>query len=197
MKIHANKLEVGDGYHKLGKTVQINFVENCSLDLEDTLVSDFHIACDWKPSVKLFPEDFCIKIVQVDKAKKLGYTKDEVERWLRFIAARNYEERKIVAEGDELLMELNEWVKKYVRGDKAEELNKWDLEIATNKGYQDGLLEGQALGHSKGLEEGHAAGVMETKLELAQKLLANKIPIEDIAKYTELNIKEIENLQNK
>ena len=179
MRIHANKLEVGDGYHKLGKTVQINFVENCSLDLGDTLVSDFHIACDWKPSVKLFPEDFCIKIVQVDKAKKLGYTKDEVERWLRFIAAKNYEERKIVAEGDELLMELNEWVKKYVRGDKAEELNKWDLEIATNKGYQDGLDEGR----------------LEAKLELAKSLLTSNLTIEKISKHTGLSMEEIEKLK--
>ena len=195
MRIHANKLEVGDGYHKLGKTVQINFVENCSLDLEDTLVSDFHIACDWKPSVKLFPEDFCIKIVQVDKAKKLGYTKDEVERWLRFIAARNYEERKIVAEGDELLMELNEWIKKYVRGDKAEELNKWDLEIATNKGYQDGLDEGRVLGLEEGQAMGHAAGVMEAKLELAKSLLNSNLTIEEISKHTGLSMEEIEKLK--
>ena len=67
MRIHANKLEVGDGYYKLGKTVQINFVERCTLDLEDVIVSDFHIACDWKPTVKWFYDNFCVKVVQIDK----------------------------------------------------------------------------------------------------------------------------------
>ena len=122
---------------------------------------------------------------------------DEVERWLRFIAAKNYEERKIVAEGDELLMELNEWVKKYVRGDKAEELNKWDLEIATNKGYQDGLDEGRVLGLEEGQAMGHAAGVMEAKLELAQEMLTLNMPIEDISKITKLDVKDIEKIKNK
>ena len=67
MRIHANKLEVGDGDYKLGKTVQINFVERCTLDLEDVIVSDFHIAYDWKPTVKLFYDNFCVKVVQIDK----------------------------------------------------------------------------------------------------------------------------------
>ena len=34
-------------------------------------------------------------------------------------------------------MELNEWIKKYVADDETqEELNKWDIEIATNKGIE-------------------------------------------------------------
>ena len=192
MRIHANKLEVGDGYHKLGKTVQVNFVENCSLDLEDVIVSDFHIACDWKPSVKWFPEDFCVKVVQIDKARELGYTDDETERWLKFIAARNYEERKTIAKGDELLVELNEWVNKYVRGDKAEELNKWDLEIATNKGVVEGHEKGLVEGHKKGLAEGRA----QRNVEIAKEMLKLNMSIEDISKVTNLDIKTIEELKN-
>ena len=183
MRIHASKLEVGDGYHKLGKTVQINFVEKCPLDLEDVIVSDFHIACDWKPSVKWFPEDFCVKIVQIDKARALGYTNDETERWLKFIAARNYEERDEAAQGDGLLVELNEWVDKYVRGDKAEELNQWDIEIATNKGHQDGVAEGTEIGRE------------QRNIEIAKKMLEDNVPIDDISRYTELSIEEIEKLK--
>ena len=183
MRIHASKLEVGDGYHKLGKTVQINFVEKCPLDLEDVIVSDFHIACDWKPSVKWFPEDFCVKIVQIDKARALGYTNDETERWLKFIAARNYEERDEAAQGDGLLVELNEWVDKYVRGDKAEELNQWDIEIATNKGHQDGVAEGTKIGRE------------QRNIEIAKKMLEDNVPIDDISRYTELSIEEIEKLK--
>ena len=46
-------------------------------------------------------------------------------------------------------MELNEWIKKYVADDETqEELNKWDIEIATNKGIE--------LGKKEGLEQGKA-----------------------------------------
>ena len=49
-----------------------------------------------------------LKIVQIDKARELGYTNNELERWLKFIAAQNSSERANIAKGDELLVELNE-----------------------------------------------------------------------------------------
>ncbi len=72
-------------------------------------------------------------------------------------------------------MELNEWIKKYVADDETqEELNKWDIEIATNKG----------------IEQGKA----ERNIEIAKKLLA-KNSIEEIMELTELSEKEIMQLK--
>ena len=73
-------------------------------------------------------------------------------------------------------MELNEWIKKYVADDETqEELNKWDIEIATNKG----------------IEQGKA----EEKIEIAKKLLAKNTTIEEIVELTELSEKEIMQLK--
>ena len=73
-------------------------------------------------------------------------------------------------------MELNEWIKKYVADDETqEELNKWDIEIATNKG----------------IEQGKA----EEKIEIAKKLLAKNSSIEEIMELTELSEKEIMQLK--
>ena len=41
-----------------------------------------------------------LKIVQIDKARELGYTNNELERWLKFIAAQNSSERANIAKGD-------------------------------------------------------------------------------------------------
>ena len=50
-------------------------------------------------------------------------------------------------------MELNEWIHKYVADDKMQdELNKWDLEIAENKGYEQGVIEGIEQGIEQGTE---------------------------------------------
>ena len=188
MRIRASKLKVGEDYHELGKTIQINFVENAHLGLGDELVYDFHLACDAIPEVKLLENSFCVKIVQIDKARELGYTNNILDKWLKFIAANGSSERDSVAKGDVLLMELNEWIKKYVADDETqEELNKWDIEIATNKGIEQGI----ELGKKEGLEQGKA----EEKIEIAKKLLAKNSSIEEIMELTELSEKEIMQLK--
>ena len=101
-----------------------------------------------------------------------------------FIAANGSSERDSVAKGDVLLMELNEWIKKYVADDETqEELNKWDIEIATNKGIE--------LGKKEGLEQGKA----ERNIEIAKELLKMKLNDEDIAKATGLTSNEIMQLK--
>ena len=176
MKIHTSKLKIGQDYHEIGKTIQINFVENAHLGLKEKLVYDFHIACDEMPEVKLLKASFCVKIVQIDKARELGYTNNILDKWFKFIAANGSSEREIIAKGDVLLMELNEWINKYVADDETqEELNKWDIEIATNKGIEQGKK--------------------EEKMEIAKNLLNTNLSDEDIAKATGLSIEEIMQLK--
>ena len=112
-----------------------HFVEKSALDLEDEIITNFYLTSERNLKVKILKEKLCVKIVQIDKARELGYTNNELERWLKFIAAQNSDERAEVAKGDELLVELNKWIQEYVADDKMqEELNKWDLEIAEGKG---------------------------------------------------------------
>ena len=82
----------------------------------------------------------------------------------------------IYSKGGSFIMELNEWIKKYVADDETqEELNKWDIEIATNKG----------------IEQGKA----EEKMEIAKNLLNINLSDEDIAKATGLSTEEIMQLK--
>ena len=71
MRIQSKKLMVGDDYYKLGKTVQINFVDHTTLQLKDDLVANFHIAYDDDPSIKLMEESFVVKVVQTRQSKKI------------------------------------------------------------------------------------------------------------------------------
>ncbi len=73
-------------------------------------------------------------------------------------------------------MELNEWIHKYVADDKTqEELNKWDLEIAENKGYEQ--------------------GVEQRNVEIAKTMLKKGYSIDEIADISGLTKEEIEKLK--
>ena len=184
MRIQSKKLMIGDDYYKLGKTVQINFVDHTTLKLKDKLVANFHITYDDDPSVKLMEKSFVVKVVQVDKAKKLGYTNNVLERWLKFIGAETSSEREEIAKGDELLMKLHDWVKKYVADEETQEmLNRWDIQIAENKGYE------------QGIEEGKKQGIEERNTEIVKNLIKMNLSLEDIEKITNLSKEEIEKLK--
>ena len=100
--IKAYIILCGDDYYKLGKTIQINFVKNSKLNLGNKLITNFHIASDDNLQIKLLADNFCVKIVQIDKIKELGYTNNILEKWLSFIGASNFAKRRDIAKGDEL-----------------------------------------------------------------------------------------------
>lgn len=190
MKIYVGYLHVGDFYQDIGKTIQINFVDKATMELGNEAITSFYLTSEYDLNVKLIPEKFCIKIVQIDKIRELGYNENDLIKWLRFIAAKDYEERKIIAEGDELLMEFNEWINKYVNDEETKELlAKWSDYIAENKGYEEGIEDGRAAG----IEEGS----LQKAIEIAKAMLKDNVPIEVITKFTKLNIEEIEKLREK
>ena len=182
MKIYVGYLHVGDFYQDIGKTIQINFVDKATMELGNEAITSFYLTSEYDLNVKLIPEKFCIKIVQIDKIRELGYNENDLIKWLRFIAAKGYEERKIIAEGDELLMEFNEWINKYVNDEETKELlAKWSDYIAENKGYEEGIEDGRK----------------DEKIEIAKKMLSKGNNIEDIIDLTGLSIEEIEKLREK
>lgn len=182
MKIYVGYLHVGDFYQDIGKTIQINFVDKATMELGNEAITSFYLTSEYDLNVKLIPEKFCIKIVQIDKIRELGYNENDLIKWLRFIAAKGYEERKIIAEGDELLMEFNEWINKYVNDEETKELlAKWSDYIAENKGYEEGIEDGS----------------LQKAIEIAKKMLSKGNNIEDIIDLTGLSIEEIEKLREK
>ena len=182
MKIYVGYLHVGDFYQDIGKTIQINFVDKATMELGNEAITSFYLTSEYDTNVKLIPEKFCIKIVQIDKIRELGYNENDLIKWLRFIAAKGYEERKIIAEGDELLMEFNEWINKYVNDEETKELlAKWSDYIAENKGYEEGIEDGS----------------LQKAIEIAKKMLSKGNNIEDIIDLTGLSIEEIEKLREK
>ena len=129
-----------------------------------------------------------INYIRIDKIRELGYNENELMKWLRFIAARNYEESKNIAEGDEMFMEFNEWIDNYVNDDLTRKaMAEWNEKIITNKQIK--------IAHEQGVEEGIKEGAKQKKIEIAKSMLEANMKIEDISKFTNLSKEEIIHLK--
>ena len=137
-------------------------------------------------------ELFQINYIRIDKIRELGYNESELMKWLRFIAARNYEERKNIAEGDEMFMEFNEWIDNYVNDDLTRKaMAEWNEKIMTNKQIK--IAHEQGI--EEGIEEGMKEGAKQEKIEIAKNLLKENVEIDIIISATGLSKEEIEKLK--
>ena len=105
-------------------------------------------------------------------------------KWLRFIAARSYEEREAIAEGDEMFMEFNEWIDNYVNDDVTKEaLAKWNKEIEENKNVK--------IAHEQGIQQ----GIEQRNVEIAKSMLKKGYSIDEIIEISGLSIEVINSLK--
>ncbi len=184
MKISASRLILGREYEPL-KVVQYNFVDKVRFEVGPKIVNTFHLVHKDYPKIKIAENMFQINYIRVDKVRELGYNENELIKWFRFIAAQSYEERRQIAEGDELFMDFNKWIDEYVNDDVTKEaMAKWNKEIEDNKN----IKIARELGHEEGREQ--------RNIEIAKSLLNSSLSIQEISEHTGLSIQEIENLQN-
>ena len=69
-------------------------------------------------------------------------------------------------------------------------------EAAEMRGHAKGHAKGRAEGIAEGRAEGRAEGDLERAIKTAKEMLADGMPVDKIAKYTELSIEEIEALKS-
>ena len=185
MKISASRLMKGMEYEPL-KVVQYNFVDTVHFDVGPDIVNTFHLVHKDYPEIRIAENMFQINYVRVDKVRELGYNENELIKWFRFIAANGYEERRQIAEGDELFMDFNKWIDEYVNDDVTKEaMAKWNKKIGDNKNVK--------IAREQGREEGR----QEEKIAVAKEMIKLNMPIEDISKITKIDIKTIESLKDK
>ena len=159
MKLSASRLVRGMEYEDL-KVVQYNFVDHVNMNIGPDIVNEFRLVHSKYPEIRIAEDKLNINYIRIDKVRELEYNENELMKWLRFIAARSYEEREAIAEGDEMFMEFNEWIDNYVNDDVTKEaLAKWNKEIEENKNVK--------IAREQGIEQ----GIEQRNLEIAGNLL--------------------------
>ena len=183
--IYSTSLDRGEPYEKQESIIQINIVDNVHTNISNELISNYALINTKDLSNRLLSDKLIIKFYRLDKVEdKLYNENDKVLKWLKFIKANDYEERKKVAKGDKLLMEFNNWLERYLNDEETQKIyGKWNAKIDRNTGY------------FFGEKDGFAKGEKENQIEVATKMLKDNMPIKDIMKYTQLTEEEINALE--
>ena len=140
-----------------------------------------------------------------------AYSKNEKrKKWLEFIRAKDYEERAIIAKGDEKMEALNEWVEEYINDERTKKLfGEWNRYIDMEKmkrinigiGMEKGIAKGKKIGLAEGLVQGEQKGLAkgeqkfeQFKIRSVKTMKKNKIPDETIAEELDIPINDVKKI---
>lgn len=187
MKLSASRLIRGMEYEDL-KVVQYNFVDHVNVNIGPDIINQFHLVHSKYPEIRIAEDKLNVNYIRIDKVRELEYNENELMKWLRFIAAKSYEERVAIAEGDEMFVEFNEWIDNYVNDDITKEaLAKWNKEIEENKHVK--------IAHEQGIEIGKEQGMEQRNKEIAKSMLKRGYSINEIVEISGLTMEAINDLK--
>lgn len=178
MRVFSTNLDRGQHYNCLESIIQINLIDKVEMPFDENFFSEYYITNANNLEDKKLADKFMIKYYRIDKIRNIPYNElDDEMRWIRFFSAKSAIERKRIAQGDDLLMELDNWVEEYVNDEKTKRIfGEWADAIAMEKGLKQGIL--------------------QEKKEIAKKMLSMNFEIEEIALATGLSNQEIKYLNN-
>ena len=188
-KMYTEQIKQGEDYESLKKCIHVGIL-NFNLFRHDRYYSRFHI---WEDtSREMYTDKFEIHILELTKLAQYEYPQTELLRWAQFFGAKNREEMQMLAEQDKYID------KAYRRLEEmsADEQKRWEYEMR-QKAIRDhrhmlasGRREGEKIGEQRGLEQGES----KKAVEIARKMLGDKMPIEKVAEYSGLSLEEIQKL---
>ncbi len=195
MYMYSTK-KIGEDYNTLEQVIQINIIDGVFKKFPDNFksIGEYHIKDE---NYEL--ANFKVLYYRIDKLPNIPYNElTEEMRWIKFIGAKTIEERRLLANGDKMLLEFDSWLDAYVNEEAAKRyFGEWAEVIATNKGMKKGLKEGRKKGLKEGRKEGLKEGKNEKALEIARNMLNMKMDIYDIIKATGLSLEKVKSLETK
>lgn len=174
---------------------QVDFIKKSKYYQENKVISRFGILDYDNPNNIILKDYFDIIVIEVDAKENISYTNvnKRFELWRQLIGAETIEELNQLAKKDPIIKEVVEKMKlfskkKYIQTIPAKErlirsqIESRDEIIAE----QDKIIASQ--------KESSKEEVKKNKIEIARNLM-EVLPVEEIAKATNLPIKEIQKLK--
>ena len=215
-KLLSEQLEVGDEYKKLKKSVVIfitnfnkyetNTYHNIAKMRFEKINKDEYVDMGYKEEEQIGNKYIEFHVIELPKfIKKNPGVEKRLEQWLWLIVGRKekvemaVKENKNVKKADKVLERISKDPKERERYEailKAEFNQKISNQKFMDKGIIEGEARGKIIGREEGMKEGKKEGKKQNQIEIAKKMLGDKIEIKTIEKYTGLTEEEINELKN-
>ncbi len=194
-KMYTADFKAGESYDKLHRCIAINIIAD-GFRLNDAIHSEYLL--QEKTAHTALTDVLEVHFLDLQAAKKATAEgkRGQLINWLRFIGAKNKEERSMLAKKSPVLQMLNEKIDILTLSPTERKLYesrmklKSDITTISETQFSAGVERGKSLG----LVEGEARGSRQKALETARNLLVIGLSIENIAKATGLTVQEVETL---
>ncbi|PGB56962.1 Rpn family recombination-promoting nuclease/putative transposase [Bacillus anthracis] len=208
-KLYTSQLQKGMPYSALRKTITINLL-NFIMFLDH---KEFHTKGTlWNTQQqKLLSDDIEIHIVEIPKLteqwheEKVNPWKDPFARWLLLLSANEDEHltkllEDIAMNQDPILQKaINKWERmsqdsSFRQAYDAREKVLMDEAAKFAHAETEGMKRGMEKGLEKGIEQGRKEGVQQGKIQMIKSMYDLGIPLETIAKASELSVHDVERI---
>ncbi len=192
-KVHAGQLKVREedekrgskeNYNRIKRTIQINLMRGKNKRL---IKERYYLTNE---EGEILTEKLEIDLVNMEKAREICYTKEEtkIARWCMVILAATREEF-LRALGEDLM----EKEAKDLLEEKIEQYSRDEEVIEMYEEYGRAELERQSV-LEEAIEKAEAKGEHKKQIEIAKKMVEEKIEKDTIVRITGLSLQEIETL---
>ena len=191
--IDSNLLPPGTASYKPLNDVYVIIITPFDLFGKGLYKYTFNMGCQEAPGIRL--EDGATRIFLNTRGKNPEGVNDELIDLLKYFehstgdTARNSSSRRIAR--------LHEKISDIKASEEigVKFMNAWEEKLLDRQdGYEEGKREGLAEGEEKGLETGRKKGQSQRSREIAVKMKAKGMNLEEIAELTGLKVSEVEKL---
>ena len=181
IRLLSSQLDKGEGYEKVKKVIQYIIVDHVDISLNKEIITKNLFSYN-NVALSDLQE---INLIRLDRIEEIKYNEGKSDKrlmlLLKYLKANNQKMRdNIVKEGDSMLKEMNEFIKRFMKSKRAKE--KY---IKYSFPYQQGEECGISIGKDLGRKEGHSIGRNEVRSEFARYLQNTGKSIEEIERDTE------------
>lgn len=103
------------------KIIGMYFVGKVDLPIKKKVITKCFLTTD---SGETLTDTIELVILSIEEARKCPDSSDEIAKYLRFMGADTYEERNHIADGNEMLLKVNECIEEYIHSKEFEEAMK-------------------------------------------------------------------------
>ena len=195
-KIIVSDQEKGKRYKSDQKYISINL--SCSLSKKHDVVEIYKLQDD---DLDEYIDNVIVYEVNLDKARELCYNGDN-RKEIRHIGALTMtrSDLEIYKGGDEFMENLANKLERMDANDfwyiTPEEDEIMILNAEKAMARKEGLEEGREKGLKQGKKEGLEQGKKEGQVEIIKNMLNNGFSSEEVAKYTNIDLKEVKKIEN-